>query len=66
MFLIILRITSYFSLDDINSIVFTLDTMTVYFLLPGYDAMYSVLYRVCQTSGCCYTSPCDLKNAIPT
>jgi len=21
---------------------------------------------VCQTLGCYYTSPCDLKNAIPT
>ena len=66
MFLITFRITNYFSLDDINRFVFTIDTITVYFLLPGYDAVYSFPYCVCQTSGCFYTSPCDLKNAIPT
>jgi len=65
-FLIILRINNDFYLDDISRFVFIGDTMTVYFLLPGYDAMYSVPYHAYQTSRCYCKSPCDLKNSIPT
>ena len=47
MFLIILRIKNDFSLDIINRFVFTVDKVTVYFLLPGYDVVYAVLHITC-------------------